>query len=54
MKNAAEVVVASSVCYKQEKQERMPYLKMDTATIKWFGFTLSDASINNEIYRANP
>ena len=30
MKNAGEVVVASSVCYKQATQECMSYLKMET------------------------
>ena len=54
MKNAGKVVVASSVCYKQAKQQCMPYLKMGPATIKRFGFTLSDTSINNETYKANP
>ena len=31
MKKASEVVVASSVCYKQAKQQCMPYLNMETA-----------------------
>ena len=31
MKKANEVIVASSVCYKQAKQQSMLYLNMETA-----------------------